>query len=742
MKYWNDFSLKTRFMVMANLGVLCLALCTLAVVALFQIRQIEQKVERFSINELQSLHSLVLSTMAQRRGDTANVAITVFNDWFSHRNADYPGKLWSVWGPKVTIYMAERNPGRAPKVAMDAIDEEVLRTGQPIGRFIGDIYRYSLPIIIGKTAGTDAQVCRSCHVNLMDETDGVVTAVFSSSVSTEADFVELRWILGIMAASAVLAATVAMICVHLLFGRIVGRPLARMTGAMTALAGGDTTSPIVGADRKDEIGVMARTVQIFKDNAVENEQLRAAQESAKYRAEEAQRAAREVIADGFEAQVGEVIDAVGAAAARLNAASDQLAGGANESSIQATTVASAAEQATGNVTTVASATEELSTSIGEIAGQMERSLSVATRADAEARHATDLVSRLSSNVSSIGAIVGLINDIACQTNLLALNATIEAARAGDAGKGFAVVANEVKHLANQTARATDEITDKISAVRAGTDEAVTAIQSITQVIGEMNAIGSTVASAVRQQTAATAEIARNVDLAAAGTREVSRNIGTVARQTSCAAEQINESASDLARQTDVLKSEVQRFLNGLREDNGLSERNAVLNDFVSAQARRISTLFEQAVEHGEIGLEELFDEAYLPVPGTNPQQYTTRFADFTDRALPAIQEPALELDERVAFCAVTDRNGFVPTHNRKFSMPQQTDPEWNDAHCRNRRIFTDKTGATAAKNLKPFLAQSYKRYMGGGVYVPMIDASAPIMVRGRHWGGLRLGYRV
>jgi methyl-accepting chemotaxis protein len=248
-----------------------------------------------------------------------------------------------------------------------------------------------------------------------------------------------------------------------------------------------------------------------------------------------------------------------------------MASGATETSSLATTVAAAAEEASSNVETVASATEELSASINEISHQVSKSQVVAERADQEARSTTDLITKLAETVTSIGEIVNLINDIASQTNLLALNATIEAARAGDAGKGFAVVASEVKNLANQTGRATDEIASKISAVQDGTTAAVNAISSISSVINEMSSIGGSVAAAVQQQTAATQEIARNVDQAAIGTQEVSRNIGnveTAAAETGQAATQISESSQELSVQADLLKREMTKFLDQVRNDKG------------------------------------------------------------------------------------------------------------------------------------------------------------------------------
>jgi methyl-accepting chemotaxis protein len=356
-------------------------------------------------------------------------------------------------------------------------------------------------------------------------------------------------------------------------GTVIGRgisiPVRRMTGAMRDLAGGNLKTEVPARGRKDELGDMAEAVQVFKDNAIKVKELEAASAAQKRQAEADRRAAMDQLADEFESSVGHVIERVAAAVAELQAASGQMASTAAETSTKATHVASAAEEASSNVQTVASATEELAASINEIGKQVAHSASVADRAAHQAETAGVAIKTLADNAQRIGEIIDLINDIASQTNLLALNATIEAARAGDMGKGFAVVANEVKSLANQTAKATEEIAGQIASVQSGTTAVVNAVENINAVIGDLGEIAAAVASAVQQQNAATSEIARNVEQAAVGTHEVSANIQaveTAAQETGAAASQINASAVELSRQAEYLRSEVGRFLGQVRAE--------------------------------------------------------------------------------------------------------------------------------------------------------------------------------
>jgi methyl-accepting chemotaxis protein len=372
-----------------------------------------------------------------------------------------------------------------------------------------------------------------------------------------------RWMNTAAAALSVLM-TIGL-CLYLLRGVL--RPISAMTKTMKALASGDTSVDVIGARRRDEIGEMARAVEVFRDNAQEMDHLRMEQESTRVQSEADKRRMMAGLAESFEAKVSALVQSLSVAANGLEGTAQSMTIVADKTIQQSVDVTSTAQQTSANVQTVAAATEELSISIREIASQVTQSSRIAERAVGDAQRTNQTVQMLAASAEKIGHVVQLISTIASQTNLLALNATIEAARAGEAGNGFAVVASEVKELATQTSRATDEISTQIASVQQATTGAVQAIQAIARTISEMSQISTSIAAAIEEQGAATSEIARNVQEAARGAEFVTGSISEVrqgAGETGTAAAQVLSSAQDLARHSASLGQEVEHFLSGVK----------------------------------------------------------------------------------------------------------------------------------------------------------------------------------
>jgi methyl-accepting chemotaxis protein len=358
----------------------------------------------------------------------------------------------------------------------------------------------------------------------------------------------------------------ASLTLWMVISRVV-RSLGQITAAMGKIAGGETSVAVPCTTRRDEMGSMARALLVFKENAVKVLGMQAEREALEKTAREERAAAMAQLADQFEGAVGEIVETVSSASTQLEASAGTLSTTAERAQELTTMVAAASEEASTNVQSVASASEEMASSVNEIGRQVQESARIAGEAVAQARKTHHRVNELSEASRRIGDVVELINTVASQTNLLALNATIEAARAGEAGRGFAVVATEVKALAEQTAKATEEIRRQISDIQNATQDSVSAIEEIGVTIGRISEISSTIASAVEEQGAATQEVARNVQQAAQGTQQVASNITDVQRgadATGAASSQVLTFAQSLSQESSRLKSEVGRFLEMVR----------------------------------------------------------------------------------------------------------------------------------------------------------------------------------
>jgi methyl-accepting chemotaxis protein len=366
----------------------------------------------------------------------------------------------------------------------------------------------------------------------------------------------------------------------------------------------------------------------------------------------------------------------------------------------------------------------------------------------DTRMLASAVTRVEAGITHVGAALKKvaeaaqdIGQIAFQTRIVAFNASVEAVRAGEAGKGFGVVADAVKDLAQRVQASSQLITTTVNQLNQRVEALAKEVEA--EHGGHKGNAESAVDSAISAFRTSFGEVSDKIHQI---TQHAQTNLATcdsVLTATQALDENISNSNTTLKAakgRAHGLLTLSERLIE-ITTESGVETEDTPYIQAVTEAANEISLIFEDAIDNGQINLNDLFDDHYTPVAGSNPPQHMTRFTAFTDHALPPIQEEIAQLSPLVVFCAAVDRNGYLPTHNLKFSKPQGRNPEWNTANCRNRRIFNDPTGLNAGHNKKPFLLQTYRRDMGSGRYVLMKDLSAPITVKGRHWGGLRLAYK-
>ena len=449
----------------------------------------------------------------------------------------------------------------------------------------------------------------------------------------------------------------------------------------------------------------------------------------------------------------------------------ELAGRIGSLGVEVADIAGNLEEVTGRISSQAAQCEELeqtaqtmvsgNRAIDQAAREAQGAASTAGTEIAESRaligaavqhinHLTTAVRRIEERLNSfapvvkqIGEVAGAIETIAKQTKLLSLNAGIEAARAGEAGRGFAVVAAEVKSLADQTRTATDRITASVRALGEQISGLVTESSESTKHAAQAATSVEQVHGVIIRSHEAFGVVGKEIDSIAASAASNLEACNVTLSELGNLASEVQLSSTNLTqadKRVDGLLNLSETLIEYIAE-SGVKTADTPIIELGIDTAGRIGKEFESAIARGELTEAQLFDERYREIPGTNPKQYLTEYVRYTDRVLPAIQDPLQSADPRIVFCVAWAKGGYLPTHNPNYCQPQGRDPVWNAAHSRNRRVYNDRAVKKAAHNTKRFLLQTYRRNMGGGNFMLIKDLSAPIFVRGRHWGAFRIGFR-
>jgi len=472
--------------------------------------------------------------------------------------------------------------GKIAKENLSAADITELNT--LMDAYVGLFNKYAATAIALKSETKKlSTIFAKVSLNFKSITDLII----QEKTQEQKGLAEIQVLIDRILLSSSLGVIILAIASGLLIGKSINGPILSLTNAMNRLADGDTSVDIVGADSTSELGNMARTVEVFKQNAIDKVKLEEDQKKHAEQSKLEKRKTMQNLANQFDASVGSIIGTISSASTELNATAQSMATISEETTTQITAVAASSQQTSTNVQTVAAATEEMIHSITEINGQVTQASVAARRAVEDVTKTSGQMDNLALTADKIGAVVSMISDIAEQTNLLALNATIESARAGEAGKGFAVVAGEVKALASETAKATESISQHITEIQTAAGEAVNSINDIGQVVEQLEETSTTIASAMEEQRATVQEVARSVQEVSSGSQEVTTNIDGVtqaSQETGAAATQVSSAAGELSEQAESLKNEVSEFLEELRR--GAADRRMAGNRTYKGPERR------------------------------------------------------------------------------------------------------------------------------------------------------------
>lgn len=458
----------------------------------------------------------------------------------------------------------------------------------------------------------------------------------------------------------------------------------------------------------------------------------------------------EVDANRLIAELGNRIGALGVEVADISGNLQEVAGRVGQQANQFKILQGTAEtMAAANraIDGAARAAQSVAGSAGEEVGASRTTVGGAVRNIAELIAAVGRIEErlgtINTVLKQVAGVSRTIEGIAKQTNLLALNATIEAARAGVAGRGFAVVAGEVKNLAEETRKATRQIGDIVGDLTSQIGNLIDESGLASKCAGQASQGADQIQGVIDRVHEGFGAVDREVDAIAKAAAGNLVHCDTVLSELAGLAHGVDLSSANL-RQADTRVDGLLKLSETLIEfiaESGVETADTPLMRLALETAQKIGAAFEAAVARGDITMAQMFDEKLRPVPGSDPQQHLTDYTALADRLLPSIQDPVQKMDPRIVFCVAEARNGYLPTHNPEYNQPQGKDPKWNAAHCRNRRVFTDRTVQRAATNTKPFLLQTYRRDMGGGQFVLMKDLSSPVYIQRRHWGFFRIGFK-